>query len=801
MNWLLRRILGLWVRFTILPQDAASRLLVQSRPRCYVLEHRGSTDYALLQSACARLGLPSPRNRLLPQADLPSWFHLGGGERGNRRPTPQLARLIDLLRADPALDVELVPAAVYWGRAPQRDSSWLRLVLGENWQFTTRLRRLFQVLANGGNTLLELDDPVSLRSLMGAADVPTVVQCRRVVRVLAARYRAQRTARIGPELSDRRTIVNELLRTRAVRAAIATEARDGKRTRRQLLLQARAHAYEIAANYSPAFVRLLEKVFSWLWNRLYSGVDLGHAHTLTAVAEGNEIVYVPCHRSHMDYLLLSYVIYRNGYAIPYIAAGLNLNLPVVGRFLRKGGAFFIRRSFRGHGLYTVVFTSYMAAIMARGHCVEYFIEGGRSRTGRLLAPKTGMLTMTLRGFLRAPRRPIVFVPVYFGYERIMEGATYVSELSGKPKEKESVLGLLRTVPRLKENFGRVHVNIGEPIPLNDLLARHEPLWRERVAQDEGRQPWLNAAVNELAANVMRNINAAVAVTPASLLAVALLAAPRRTLAEADLLRHLELLLALLQDCPYGPRVTITAMTPPQIIDYGVKLRIIVRDPHTLGDLVRMPDEAAQLATYQRNNVLHLFALPSLVACAFDGNARMGTTDLQRLTGRIYPYIASELFLRWPEEEVPAALEAMLEAMARQGLVERLPGQWARPAPTSPQAMQLSLLAQSTLQTIERYYLAIALLIRAGSGQLSQSQLEERCHQTAQRMGLLYGFNSPEFFDRALFENFIDLLRKRGVLKVAGGSLCFDQVLHDVAADAQVVLNEELRHSILQITHT
>ena len=107
--------------------------------------------------------------------------------------------------------------------------------------------------------------------------------------------------------------------------------------------------------------------------------------------------------------------------MPHIAAGINLNMPVVGRFLRKGGAFFIRRSFRGNALYTVVFMNYLAAIMARGHSIEYFIEGGRSRTGRLLQPKTGMLSMTVRSFLRDPQRPVVFLPVYFGYERIVEG--------------------------------------------------------------------------------------------------------------------------------------------------------------------------------------------------------------------------------------------------------------------------------------------------------------------------------------------------------------------------------------------
>ena len=135
---------------------------------------------------------------------------------------------------------------------------------------------------------------------------------------------------------------------------------------------------------------------------------------------------------------------------------------------------------------------YLAAMMARGHSIEYFIEGGRSRTGRLLQPKTGMLTMTLRGFLRAPARPIVFLPVYFAYERIMEANTYIGELSGKAKEKESFFGLLRTLPRLKEKFGKVHVNIGEPIHLDRLLERHDAQWRTRLTAEEGRLPWLNA---------------------------------------------------------------------------------------------------------------------------------------------------------------------------------------------------------------------------------------------------------------------------------------------------------------------
>jgi len=513
-------------------------------------------------------------------------------------------------------------------------------------------------------------------------------------------------------------------------------------------------------------------------------------------------VYVPCHRSHMDYLLLSYIIYHQGYAIPHIAAGINLNIPVVGRLLRKGGAFFIRRSFNGNALYTVVFMKYLAAIMARGHSIEYFIEGGRSRTGRLLHPKTGMLSMTVRSFLRDPVRPVVFVPVYFGYERIVEANTYISELSGAPKKKESWLDLLSSLKVLRERFGTVHVNVGEPIQLNALLEAQLPKWRDMRFDDDTRLPAVNALVNELALSIMRGINSAAAVTPINLLATALLATPRGALPHSALERQLDLYQKLLRASPYSPRVTVTDATPAEIVEYGEALKIISRVPHKLGDVVKMSDQSAQLIAYYRNNVLHLFALPSLVACAFIGNSMLRTDDIQRLAWRVYPYVASELFLRWREDELAPVVDGVLAALADQGVLQPNEDRsaWLRPPPDSPAALQLSMLAQATIQTIERYYLAISLLLKSGSGTMSQKALEEDCQLAAQRVNMLYGYNSPEFFDRTLFANFIDLLRERGVIRLgASGNLEFDEVLARVAADAQLVLSEQIRHSILQVT--
>ncbi len=802
----LSRLLLPWVRFSIRPPDVAQQLERLPAPVCYVLEQYSALDEMVVQRACAQLKLTRPGkpmvvgDRRVAGRSVMALARQVGLLRArlDRRPPPELQSLLAAARKDPLLDVTLVPVTVYWGRRPERESGWLDLLLSEDWTLSSRLRRLLTVIFNGRKTLVEFSQGVSLRSLI-PQDTPDLQASRRIARHLMASLDAGRTAYLGPDLSHRRTLRFQVLRTQGVRALVAQQAREGKVPRRKVFEEAQAMFDEIAADYTPAFVQFMERVLKWLWTRIYDGVEVAHGPTLAGIAAGNELVYVPCHRSTMDDLLMPYAIYTQGFVIPHIAAGINLNLPVVGPLLRKGGAFFMRRSFRGNALYTVVFMNYLGAIMSRGHPLQYFIEGGRSRTGRLLSPKTGMLSMTLRSYLRQPVRPVVFVPVYLGYERIMEVDSYVGELSGQPKEKESLWGFLRSLRRLRENFGFVHVNIGEPIPLQPLLDAHVPQWREHTGS-RAKAPPVNAAVDELASRIMREINSAAAMTPVNLLALVLLATPRQVMLESDLLRQLALCQQLLRAAPYAPRVTVTGLDPAGILQAGEKLGIVQRGE---GGMVQLEPKHAAAMPYYRNNVLHLVALPSLLACCFLSNPQVSAADLQRLAWRIYPYISEELFLRWEEADIPRVVDAQLAAMEQAGLLRTDASRtvWYAPPAAVPEAMQLSLLAQPMLLTIERYYLAIALLRRAGSGTVTQSELETRCQQMAGRMLKLYGFHSPEFYDRSLFEGFLALLRRRGVLRAdAEGRLVFDEVLDRVADDAQLVLSEQLRHSILQVVH-
>jgi glycerol-3-phosphate O-acyltransferase len=803
-------LIGRWVRVTLKPDDAAGTIAASSRPVCYVLDHESSADLAVLNSVCAKHNLPRPQRRLLiggRRADR-AYFELvpraGWFGRGNTARAPRyLSQLVDAAAANPEFDVDLVPVAVFWGRSPQKEVSWWKLWFAEDWVIVGRFRKLLNIIFNGRNTLVSFGEPVGLRQIMQDA-ISAQRGVRRSLRTLRALLRAQRASAIGPDLSHRRTMVTQILKTQAVRQAARGEMQRRKLSRRAALLQARKYAIEIAANYSQAFVTFMALLLGRLWNSLYDGVEFEHVENLGDVGDNAEIIYVPCHRSHMDYLLLSYIIYRKGFAVPHVAAGINLNMPVIGRFLRKGGAFFLRRSFKGDAFYPVVFTKYLGFMMARGHPLEYFIEGGRSRTGRLLSPRTGMLSMTVRSYLSHAQRPVVFMPVYFGYERIVEGRTYIGELSGRPKQKESIFVLLRTLVQvLRSKFGKVHVNLGQPIRLDDLLAKHNPQWRSyREFEGDSRAGWISDAIGDLAIRINTEINAAAAVTPINLVAMAMLATPRQALAELDLVRQVELYQQLLRDAPYSPMVTVTRESGAEMVAYAETMGLLERQKHPLGDIMRMNAESAVLATYYRNNILHLFAMPSLLACAFVSNASLRTEDIQRLVWRVYPYIASELFLRWDESEVSAVADSLLDTFVRLNLLQTDADRsvWQRPPPTSLEAIRLSVLAQATIQTVERYYLAIALLLQAGSDVITQEALEERCHLMAQRMSVLYGLNSPEFFDKSLFRNFLELLRKRNVIQISPEKrLLFGEPLLGVGADAQLVLSEQIRHSILQVT--
>jgi glycerol-3-phosphate O-acyltransferase len=801
---LTRKLLFLWVRTRTIDSQLQRLSALVGQPTCYVLEHPGMGDMAVLEQECIRHGLPRPSAGLALDAGK-EWRAVAflRESRGRKRKPARLERLAQAVQASQAKEVVIVPVSIYWGRSPEKEGSLVKLLFSEDWRIVGRLRKLFMIIFQGRDVLVQFSEPVLMSGLVAAGPNPALV-ARKLGRVLRVHFRRLRIATIGPDLSHRRTLLNQVLNSDPVRRAIRRHSEVNKVPIQKSVAKARRYANEIAANYSYTTVRVMERLLTWLWNRLYDGVEVGGAERLKSVAEGNEIIYVPCHRSHIDYLLLSYVVYKNGLVPPHIAAGVNLNLPVIGPILRSGGAFFMRRSFRDDPLYAAVFRRYFSLNLAKGVAMEYFIEGGRSRTGRLLPAKPGMLAMTVRAYLREPVRPVVFVPVYFGYERLFEGRSYVSELAGKPKQKESVLGTLKAVRQLRREFGRVHVNFGEPFFLEDVLGAHRPGWRNEPIEEDEKPTWSGPVVEHLADEILKRINAAAAVSPVNLLAMALLATPRQSMVEQPLVRMLELFATILREAPYHADVTVTDMGGADMIAYGERLGLLERKPHRLGDIISLAPQEALLATYFRNNVGHLLALPSIVACCFLDKSVLAVERVHGLARMVYPYLGGELFLRWGGEQLEAEVERVIATLVDHGLLRLDEGEDAgrrflrRPAPQTPEAIQLWVLAQCSVQTLERFYMTVALLSKHGSGTLRPGQLEDLCHLMAQRMSLLFQFSAPEFFDKSLFRGFIGRLRKNGVLRTdETGLLVFDDGLGRAMEEARLFLGDRLRQDVLQ----
>lgn len=803
-----KKLLFLWIRIRTEPAIADEIGLTTDTPVLYALDSRSLANRLVLAGLCKRMQLPSSEARLavcdLRERRALFWVREPPGllsRRGWRRPAQaQLERVIEAVRKDAPRDIQIVPVSIFWGRSPDRQRNFMGIALSDTWTIAGRLKRTLAIAVHGRNTYVQFSQPVSVRELCAELN-STSQAARKTARLLRVHFNRLRTAVVGPDLSHRRTFLDSLMHHPTLRMSIGREAREQGIRESRAERRARRYLDEIAADYSYAVIRMLERLLGWLWTRIYDGVECRHLDTLRSIAPGNEIVYLPCHRSHFDYLLLSYLVHRAGLVPPHIAAGVNLNLPLVGSVLRRGGAFFLRRSFRDNQLYATAFGLYFQEMLVRGFSVEYFIEGGRSRTGRLLQPKPGLLAMTVNSYLKSPLRSIVLLPVHIGYERIFEGRSYTSELSGKPKRKESVGALLRAIASLRGKFGKVTVSFGEPVKLNEYLDAHQPGWRAQRGAADQRPDWLPGLVNRLGREVLTRVNACAAVNPVNLVALVMLSTPRQAIAESDLVNQLNLCTKLLGAVPYSSRVTTTGMSAQQMIAHVESLGLLSRHRHPLGDLLLLEGDLGTLMTYYRNSILHLFALPSFVAICFINNRRLSVQRITEFGALAYPYVRGELFLRWSKKEFTNVMDQTIRAMLDLGLLrwDVNSEELCSPDEDGTPPLELSLLAQAVRQTFERFYITGALLVRSGSGRLTRAELEKLCRLTAERLALLYGFKAPEFFDQTLFTSFVGMLERAGVLHQAeDGTLVFDASVQSIYQDAKLILSRPVRQSIDQL---
>jgi glycerol-3-phosphate O-acyltransferase len=758
--------LSVLVKGTSIPSNPIEDLNIDlGKPIVYALPFRSSVDLLTLQKHALELGLPDPLSPLeINGKSLQRYVFIASRKTlvqdDDHVPSSSIAVFTELLQlheSDSELDVQVIPATVLWGRKPGKENTQKPYLQAMN-----GLEKSRAVLLAGRDCLVRFSPVVSLRYMANSHGTDSTI-AHKLARVARIHFSRQKLAASGPNLPSRQALFDRLLKSEAIKKAIEDEAKSKNISIEKASKEAQDIMDEIAANFSYSLIKRGEKILGWLWNKLYQGLHINNASTVRKLAQdGHEIVYVPCHRSHMDYLLLSYVLYHEGMVPPHIAAGINLNFFPAGPIFRHGGAFFIRRSFKGNKLYSTIFREYLAELFAKGYSVEYFSEGGRSRTGRLLQAKTGMLAMTIQAMLRGMNRPVTLVPVYIGYEHVMEVATYAKELRGKRKEKENAGLVLRTIRKLR-NFGKGYVNFGEPIQLNQYLNEHSPEWTKDIDPIGTSKPqWMTPVVNDLATKMMTNINDAAATNALTLCATALLASRQRALSRDSLVSQIDCYLSLLKNVPYSETFTVPKDSAEELVKHAEALNKFLIESDTMGDIISLDRHQSILMTYYRNNIIHLFALPSLVAQMLIRQRELSITDIQKNVAIIYPFLKKELFLSYPEDKLEEVVANIISELERQGMIMVKDNEVTI---NQSNSQPLMLLGRTISETLQRYSIALNLL--AENPDLDKSELEQKSQDIAQRLGRLHGINAPEFFDKGVFASMFATLKQQAYLDSDG----------------------------------
>jgi glycerol-3-phosphate O-acyltransferase len=563
------------------------------------------------------------------------------GQRGPRDPFALAVRLQRTL-FQPAF---LVPALLVWSlRAQKLRRTPLDLLYGSAEKPNPVLTAL-SFLRSFRQAFFNVGREVDLKAVLaGQPDDPDALVARKLRGVLHQHLARQYRTAVGPRLKTPSRVRERVLRDRTLRGTIEALARETGRPVTAVEAEARRDFAEIAARYDPRLVQVARAFLSWVFRRLYTSVEVDEAGLarVKRIAADSPIVLCPSHKSHIDYLVLSWLLYENGMTPPHVAAGINLAFWPFGGIARKGGAFFIRRTVKGDRVYTAVLRAYVKHLLRERFPQEFYVEGGRSRTGKLLFPKTGLVSMEVDAWLDGAADDVLFVPVSIDYERLIEASSYVRELSGAEKEKESLGALLGTARVLLRRYQRLYVQFEEPISLRKVAEERlgpraaaltlddswggepdEPLPPlepgQRGAPAEAKRQLVQAVANRIAYGIGR----AITVTPIGLVAATLLSHSRRGLGAAEVARRVELLRYVaaeggarfsrdLSGAPSDPRQPGAIADALRVLSGGGLVRVEV----AAGDTIYLvPDEKRPVLDYHRNAVIHRYVAPALVAAA------------------------------------------------------------------------------------------------------------------------------------------------------------------------------------------
>ncbi len=733
---------------------------------------REELEDALARGGSAALFLKRPR----------SVFDAAAGASGTRglKEGDELVRTLFELQRRSERPIFLVPQVFVWSKAPDtRGTEPFDFIIGSR-EWPSPTRTVAQFFYNYRHVELKVGEPINLQQFLtsenGASDQGMV---RRLTYAVLARLERERRGITGPAEKAPERVRQEIIRSPKLRAVIDDLA-DERENRFTLQKRADTMLRELQATPDPATIKGLEVLFDRLFQRIYAGVDwdTGDIERLRAAARQGTLILLPSHKSHIDYLILSYIFNTHNLPLPLIAAGDNLNFFPIGSIFRRGGAFFIRRSFKGDRLYAAVVDAYVRRLIRDGYPIELFLEGGRSRTGKLLPPKLGLLSMVVDAALAVPQQRTFFVPVSIGYEHVIEALSYERELKGGEKAKEDAAGLIKSRDVLRHRYGRINMQAGQVLSL-DMIREELDIQEGQLSPAKRR-----GVITRLANRVMDEINRVTAVTPGALTALTLLSHEQRGLAHAELVARAERFLGVLEQL--GARISPALRTPTGALRAEslreaaqmfadtelIEVRVIEaeagarRGREAGGGAFYVVNENKRLALdTSKNIIIHFFVERALVSLAYAaagrepelGEVRRRVQELSRLFKFEFRFRADRPFDRIFDETVQAMTDAGELALTGGRLG---PGRghsgWSGQNWLENYALLLA-------PFVEGYLVAARALRFLSKAPLAEKELVKRALAQGQEMFMAGEVARPEAVSKLLVQNALQAFVDQGII--------------------------------------
>ncbi len=656
--------------------------------------------------------------------------------------------------------VYLVPLALFWTKGPRSHQGFLNLTYGA----TTRpsdLAKVISFLTTYRGLCVKVGGSIDLGRFVHAQRKEGRYRVARKVRrsILTFLYREEKVVE-GPTLRPRHRVQQSVIGSPLVEHAIRDWASGRNASVERGQAEAAKMFREIAANMNSTFLAALNFLVGAILKRLFTSIELTGIEKIADYAKRHPLVLAPSHRSYFDFLILSIIFYGNHLVPPHIAARDNMAFGPFGFIWRRAGAFFLRKSF-DDPLYKAVFQAYVAHLIKQGFPQEFFIEGGRSRTGKSLAPRLGMLAWNVEAFLASARRDMFFVPIAISYERLVEESAMMGELEGEQKQAESVWGLVRARKFLRLAFGSVFVNFGEPISLADALGDQ----RERFLSDtpEALQE-KRAFVEGLGNRLVERINWSVIPNATSVAACALMGESSRGMFREELAARMQQIVDLL-------RLQDVRLTPALDRDEGgfqvsigsmLSADLIRSDPDARGEVLYYEPGRVRALDMYRNTIVHYLATPSFLA-----RHLLSSPEIDSVRAELPVWLDLFYFEFFtPKGEVLAShVDAFIDHFERFGWIER---SGERLEPTEKGVSYFRFLAEQTRGIVEVYY-ATSNAVLAMVGAMSRKNLMKAADEHYVRSELLGEVARRESANETAFRGSLDLMERRGILEQAPDS--------------------------------